>query len=56
MLYGLPEFFSSALNINVVVGDPWWRIAFPAELKPVLDQIGPRFSAAIGLAMREFEI
>jgi len=55
LLQGLPEYFSTLLEKNVVVGDPWFRVAYPAELKPVLDQIGPRMSVAIGLAMREFD-
>lgn len=55
LLSGLPEYFSNVLEKNVVVGDPWFRVAYPAELKPVLEQIGPRMSVAIGLAMREFD-
>lgn len=55
LLSGLPEYFSNVLEKNVVVGDPWFRVAYPAELKPVLEQIGPRLSVAIGLAMREFD-
>jgi hypothetical protein len=27
---------------------------YPDEVRPLLDEIGPRFSVAIGLAMREF--
>jgi type IV pilus assembly protein PilM len=55
LLYGLPEHFASILEKNVVVGDPWFRVAYPAELKPILEQIGPRMAVAIGLAMREFD-
>lgn len=55
MLAGLPDYFSNILNKNVVIGDPWFRVAYPLELKPVLEQIGPRLSSAIGLAMREFD-
>ena len=55
LLQGLPEYFSAMLEKNVVVGDPWFRVAYPVELKPVLEQIGPRMSVAIGLAMREFD-
>lgn len=55
MLSGLSDYFSNILNKNVVIGDPWFRIAYPLELKPVLEQIGPRMSSAIGLAMREFD-
>jgi hypothetical protein len=39
--------------MKVVIGDPWSRVIFPVELKPALDEIGPRFAVAIGLAMRE---
>jgi len=55
LLYNLSAYFSDALEKNVVVGDPWFRVAYPAELKPVLEQLGPRLSVAIGLAMREFD-
>lgn len=55
MLLNLPEYLSQALNIRVFLGDPWARVIYPEELKPVLDEIGPRFSVAIGLAMRDIE-
>ncbi|MDD4412707.1 MAG: type IV pilus assembly protein PilM [Patescibacteria group bacterium] len=55
MLYGLSDYLASLLNINVVVGDPWFRTSYPVELKPILDQIGPRMAVAIGLAMREYD-
>jgi type IV pilus assembly protein PilM len=55
LLYNLPDHFAASLEKNVVVGDPWFRVAYPVELKPILEQIGPRLSVAIGLAMREFD-
>jgi len=55
MLYGLPEYLSNLLDVNVVIGDPWFRVAYPVEIKPVLEQIGPRLAVAIGLAMSEFD-
>jgi type IV pilus assembly protein PilM len=55
MLLGLPEYLSNVLKMNVIVGDPWFRVAYPMELKPVLREVGPRLSVAIGLAMREFD-
>ncbi len=54
----LPNFAQSLekqLNIKVIIGDPWFRVSYPAELKPVLDEIGPRLSVAVGLALREIE-
>jgi hypothetical protein len=41
------------LNIRTYIGDPWARVIYPQELRPLLDTIGPRFSLAIGLAMRD---
>lgn len=55
MLLNLPEYLSKVLDLRVFLGDPWARVIYPEELKPVLDEIGPRFSVAIGLAMRDIE-
>ncbi|NUM25536.1 MAG: pilus assembly protein PilM [Candidatus Buchananbacteria bacterium] len=55
LLLNLPEYLSSSLGLRVFLGDPWARVIYPEELKPVLDEIGPRFSVAIGLAMRDIE-
>lgn len=55
LLGNLSGYLSRVLNINVYVGDPWARVIFPTELKPILDRLGPRFSVAIGLAMRNIE-
>lgn len=49
----LDQYLTKTLNIRTYVGDPWARIIYPEELKPVLLEIGPRFSVALGLAMRE---
>lgn len=55
LLPGLTDFLAERFNINTIVGDPWFRIAYPFELKPILEKIGPRLAVAIGLAMREFD-
>ena len=55
LLPGLPGYLSELFNTNTIVGDPWFRVAYPFELKPILDKIGPRLAVAIGLAMREFD-
>lgn len=46
---------SETLNMKVYVGDPWARVIYDQGLKPALDAIGPRFSAAIGLALKKIE-
>ena len=55
LLLNLTEYLSSRLDIKVIIGDPWARVHYPPELKPVLSEVGPRLAVAIGLAMREIE-
>jgi type IV pilus assembly protein PilM len=52
LLNNFDKYLTKVLNLNVIIGDPWARISYPVDLKPVLKEIGPRFAAAIGLAMR----
>lgn len=51
----IPEYLSETLNLNVYRGDPWARVIYPRDLAGVLEEIGPRMSVAVGLAMRELE-
>ena len=55
LLPNLANYFSKVLDMKVIVGDPWARISYPLDLKPLLTEIGPRMSVAVGLAMREIE-
>lgn len=55
LLSNFNNYLSKILNINVIIGNPWPRISCPVDLQPTLDEIGPRMSVAIGLAMREIE-
>ncbi len=55
MLINLPAYLSKILDKQVIIGDPWARISYPVDLKPTLDEIGPRMAVAIGLAIREIE-
>ncbi len=52
-LTNLPDYFTKILNIRTYIGDPWARVSYPVELKPVWGEIGPRFAVAVGLAMRQ---
>ncbi len=52
-LPNLPSFFSEVLNKRVIIGDPWARVAYPNEMKPALQEVAPRFTVAVGLALRE---
>lgn len=53
MLFGFSDYIAKELSTRVFVGDPWARVIYPQDLKPLLDDIGPKFSIAIGLGMRE---
>jgi type IV pilus assembly protein PilM len=53
LLINFSNYLSTILNLNVVIGDPWARIAYPVELEPTLKEVGPRLSVAVGLALRE---
>lgn len=53
LLPNLSDYFTKLLNINTYLGDPWARVIYPVDLKPVLDEIGPRFAVPVGLAMRD---
>ncbi len=51
-LPGLSEYLTQSLNMNVYLGDPWARVLVPSGLRTILEEIGPRFSVAVGLAER----
>jgi len=55
LLPRLPEFITQLMNVNAYLGDPWARVIYPQDLRPILDEIGPRFTVAIGCAMRDIE-
>lgn len=55
LLASFSGYLAKELNLNVIIGDPWNRLSYPAELKPVLDEIGPRMSVAVGLALRQLD-
>ncbi|MFA6909339.1 MAG: type IV pilus assembly protein PilM [Patescibacteria group bacterium] len=52
-LVNLPQYLNSIFQVKVFVGDPWARISYPIDLRSVLQELGPRLSVAIGLAMRD---
>jgi type IV pilus assembly protein PilM len=55
LLPRLPEFLTQLMNVNTYLGDPWARVVYPEDLRPVLEEIGSRFSVAVGCAMRDIE-
>lgn len=55
LLPNINHYISRLIDKKVIIGDPWARISYPVELKPLLNEIGPRMAVAVGLGMRELE-
>lgn len=51
-LPNLVDYLKTILNSSVYIGDTWHKVTYPKELEPILDEIGPKFSVAVGLALR----
>lgn len=51
----LCDYFTKELGVKTFIGDPWARVVYHEDLKSILQELGPRFAVAIGLAMREIE-
>ncbi|HKL17232.1 MAG TPA: type IV pilus assembly protein PilM [Patescibacteria group bacterium] len=52
-LPNLPEFFEKVLDKRIIIGNPWSRVAYYEDLRPALQEVAPRFTVAVGLALRE---
>ncbi|MGE5425835.1 MAG: type IV pilus assembly protein PilM [Bacillota bacterium] len=53
LLAGLADYLSQHLNMQVIIGDPFSRLAYPQEMKPIIAEVGPKLAVAAGLALRE---
>jgi type IV pilus assembly protein PilM len=55
LLPRLSEFLTQQMSVNTYLGNPWARVVYPPDLRPVLDEMGPRFAVTIGCAMRDID-
>lgn len=53
LLLNLADYLSKHLDLQVIIGDPFSRINYPAELKPIISEVGSKLAVAAGLALRE---
>lgn len=51
----LVGYAQSFFSISVKIADPFGKTQAPAFMRPVLEQIGPEFAVAVGLALRKLE-
>ena len=54
-LSGLADYFTQALGIKTIVGNPFGRIEYDKKIEPALKILGTRFSVAAGLALKGME-
>jgi len=53
-LLGLDGYFSSQLNLPVSIINPFLKVNYPQSIEPLVRDLGPSFSVAIGLGIKEF--
>ncbi len=51
----LAAYAKNFFSIDVKLADPFGKTEAPAFLRPVLEEIGPEFAVAVGLALRKLE-
>jgi type IV pilus assembly protein PilM len=51
----LSAYAKNFFSIDVRVADPFTKTTTPAFMRPVLQEIGPEFAVAVGLALRKLE-
>lgn len=51
----LSAYAKKVFSIDVRVADPFAKTAAPEFMRPVLEEIGPEFAVAVGLALRKLE-
>ena len=51
----LAEYARTFFSSEVKVADPFGKVQSPAFMQPVLQEIGPEFAVAVGLALRKLE-
>lgn len=52
-LKGLVDQVASRFGVETIQGNPFARVTYPAFMQPILKDLGPSFSVAAGLALRE---
>jgi type IV pilus assembly protein PilM len=52
---GLKEYAQAAFSVEVRIADPFAKTEAPAFIRPVLQEIGPEFAVAVGIALRKLE-
>lgn len=54
-MFGLSEYASELVSVDIALSDPFDKIQTPAFLEEVLEEVGPEFSVAVGMALRKMQ-
>lgn len=53
-LLGLEKYVSEQFKLPALKADPFSKIVYPPEVEPLIKEMGPTFSVALGLGIRQF--
>jgi type IV pilus assembly protein PilM len=53
-LLGIEKYFEEQMNLPTIIGNPFLRAEYPSKIEFVVKEVGPAFSVAIGLGIKEF--
>ena len=53
-LLKIDKYFESQINLPTIIAMPFSKLKYPIEIEPMIKELGPIFSVAIGLGIREF--
>ncbi|MGH9857989.1 MAG: pilus assembly protein PilM [Acidobacteriota bacterium] len=55
LLVGLREYWAQTMGHTTRVGNPWKGLSYPESLQGRLEELGPTYGVAVGLALRGFD-
>lgn len=53
-LLGVEKYFEKQSGLTTIIGNPFAQVDYSPEIEPIIRELGPPFSVAIGLGIREF--
>lgn len=53
-LLGIEKYFEEQMGLATIIGNSFSRVEYPPKIEPIVKELGPALSIAIGLGIREF--
>lgn len=51
-MLGIDKYFEKQMGLPTVIGNPFSKVEYPAKIEPIIKELGPSFSVAIGLGIK----